>query len=43
MTIQELIQLKENTYEYFTEKESLEAVRQDGDALIYVNEDLFKH
>ena len=34
--IQELIKAKKATYKYFTETESLEAVKQDGNALQYV-------
>ncbi len=36
MDIQELRRLKENSYEYFTKENSLEAVRQAGFALRYV-------
>jgi hypothetical protein len=42
MTIQELIKQKESTYKYFTENESLKAVEQNGYALQYVKETLFK-
>ena len=34
----ELRKMKEDYYKYFTEKDSMEAVKQDGDALRYVNE-----
>ena len=36
MDIQELRKLKENSYRYFTKKESLKVVRQDGYSLQYV-------
>jgi hypothetical protein len=34
--LQSLKQQKEAFYKYFTNKDSLEAVKQDGDALPYV-------
>lgn len=37
MTLQELLEAKATIYRYFTEEESLEAVRKDGMALQYVN------
>jgi hypothetical protein len=36
MTIQGLIKLKESSYTYFTETESLKAVNRNGNALRYV-------
>ena len=38
MNIQELVEAKKKCYKYFTEKESLEAVKNDGYALRYVKE-----
>ncbi len=36
MTIQDLVKMKNNSYKFFTEKESLEAVKRDGYLLRYV-------
>ena len=41
MNIQEIIKAKMKYYKYFTQKESLEAVKQAGYALRFVNEKLF--
>ena len=38
MNIQQLVEAKMKYYKYFTEKESLEAVKQDGYALQYVKD-----
>ena len=38
MNIKELVEAKMKYYRYFTEKESLEAVKQNGNALQYVKE-----
>ena len=38
MTIEDIIKEKKAMYKYFTEAESLEAVKQDGYALEYVKE-----
>lgn len=40
-TIQEIVKAKQATYKYFTKKESIEAVKKNGYALRYVNENLF--
>ena len=37
-SIKEIIEAKNKTYKYFTKEESLEAVKQDGFALQFVNE-----
>lgn len=40
-TIKKIIEAKQKQYLYFTESESIEAVKQDGDALQYVKENEF--
>lgn len=41
-TIKEIIESKKGTYKYFTEAESLEAVKENIESLVYVNEKLIK-